>query len=121
MGDVLLWEVSLWGHEGNTGKLSQSYLVGDVLLWGVSLWGHKGNTGKLSQSFGVTLWEMFSFGESPYGIMKGIQVSYHSVLEIPCGRCLFVLHMSLVHLSCMSLVHLSYMSLVHLSCIFLVY
>ena len=25
-------------------------------------------------SFGVTLWEMFTFGEPPYGDMKGIQV-----------------------------------------------
>ena len=90
MGDVLLWGVSLWGHEGNTGKLSQSF---GVTLWemfsfvGVSLWGHEGNTGKLSQSFGVILWEMFSFGKPSYGDMKGIQVSYNRVLELPCGRC----------------------------------
>ena len=28
--------------------------MGDVLLQRASLWGHEGNTGKLSQSFGVT-------------------------------------------------------------------
>ena len=61
--------------------------MGDVLLWGAFVWGHKGNTGKLSQSFGDTLWEMFSFGKPSYGDMKEIQVSYCRVLEFPCGRC----------------------------------
>ena len=61
--------------------------MGDVLLWGALVWGHKGNTGKLSQSFGDTLWEMFSFGKPPYRDMNGIQISYNRVLEYPGGRC----------------------------------
>ena len=28
-------------------------------------------------SYGITLWEMFSYGEPPYGEMTGAEVSYH--------------------------------------------
>lgn len=30
-------------------------------------------------SYGVTLWEMFSFGEQPYGEMSGAQVKFNYI------------------------------------------
>ena len=44
-------------------------------------------------SFGVTLWEMFTFGEPPYGDMKGIQVCIliygppHNILVLITHTC----------------------------------
>lgn len=34
-------------------------------------------------SYGITLWEMFSYGEPPYGEMTGAEVSYtHSIVFV---------------------------------------
>lgn len=35
-------------------------------------------------SYGVVLWEMFSYGQQPYGDMKGADVSWCFILQMAC-------------------------------------
>lgn len=39
-------------------------------------------------SYGITLWEMFSYGEPPYGEMTGAEVSY--VLSLSTAVCTYL-------------------------------
>ena len=63
---------------------SEAYIASKGGRWPVKWYAPESiNYGQFSHksdvwSFGVTLWEMYTFGEQPYGEMKGAEVSDNS-------------------------------------------